>query len=366
MLVVSLAAGLVPFDPGRVIALRRVADATFKRPVRFGDTLRVEGRIADLAPASDDAGLVTFAWNVVNQDGRTVSRARVEVLWKRDGAAEADVEAPTQRRLRPDPALMGILDGKKLLITGVVNRESIAYEVAKQAQEAGAEVVLTSFGRVRRMTERSASKLDGPPDVLELDVNNPEDIEAVAGELARALGPRRRHPARDRLRARGRARRQLPQHAGRERRDGVQDQRVLAQGAGGRARRPLPRGGRERRGARLRRVGRLAGLRLDGRRQGCARGDVALPGARPRAEGRAREPRERRAARDARRARHPGLRRPRHRLAAAGAARLGHRRPGARRAGAILFLLSDLARGVTGEILHVDGGFHAMGTAVVS
>jgi meromycolic acid enoyl-[acyl-carrier protein] reductase len=83
---------------------------------------------------------------------------------------------------------MGILDGKKLLITGVVNRESIAYEVARQAQEAGAEVILTSFGRVRRMTERSASKLDPVPDVLELDVNNPEDISAVADELRERWG----------------------------------------------------------------------------------------------------------------------------------------------------------------------------------
>ena len=83
---------------------------------------------------------------------------------------------------------MGILDGKKLLITGVVNRESIAYEVAKQAQEAGAEVILTSFGRVRRMTERSATKLDPQPDVLELDVNNPEDIEGVAKELKERWG----------------------------------------------------------------------------------------------------------------------------------------------------------------------------------
>jgi 3-hydroxybutyryl-CoA dehydratase len=92
MLVVALASGLVPFDPGRVLALRRVCDATFKRPVRFGDTLRVEGRIAELAPVSDEAGLVTFAWNVVNQDGRTVCRARVEVLWKRDVLAEAERE----------------------------------------------------------------------------------------------------------------------------------------------------------------------------------------------------------------------------------------------------------------------------------
>jgi enoyl-[acyl-carrier protein] reductase I len=75
------------------------------------------------------------------------------------------------------------LEGKKLLITGVVNRESIAYEVARQAQDAGAELVLTSFGRVRRMTERSAAKLDPVPDVLELDVNQPSNIEAVAEDL---------------------------------------------------------------------------------------------------------------------------------------------------------------------------------------
>lgn len=89
MLVISLAAGLVPFDPGRVVALRRVADATFKRPVRFGDTVHVEGRIAELARASDEAGLVTFAWNVVNQDDRTVCRARVEVLWRREAEQPA-------------------------------------------------------------------------------------------------------------------------------------------------------------------------------------------------------------------------------------------------------------------------------------
>jgi enoyl ACP reductase len=83
---------------------------------------------------------------------------------------------------------MAMLEGKKLLITGVVNRESIAYEVARQAQEAGAEVVLTSFGRVRRMTERSATKLPQPPDVLELDVNSPENLEALATELRERWG----------------------------------------------------------------------------------------------------------------------------------------------------------------------------------
>jgi meromycolic acid enoyl-[acyl-carrier-protein] reductase len=83
---------------------------------------------------------------------------------------------------------VNMLEGKKLLITGVVNRESIAYEVARQAQEAGAEVVLTSFGRVRRMTERAASRLPQPPDVLQLDVNSPDDLEAVAGELRERWG----------------------------------------------------------------------------------------------------------------------------------------------------------------------------------
>ena len=101
MLVVALASGLVPFDPARVVALRRICDATFKRPVRFGDTLRVEGRIAELGAGSEDAGLVTFAWNVVNQDGRTVCRARVEVLWKRD--VLADVESERNGEFVPIP-----------------------------------------------------------------------------------------------------------------------------------------------------------------------------------------------------------------------------------------------------------------------
>jgi meromycolic acid enoyl-[acyl-carrier-protein] reductase len=80
------------------------------------------------------------------------------------------------------------LEGKKLLITGVINRESIAYEVAKQAQAAGAEIVLTGFGRAKRMTDRSAQKLDPVPDVLELDVNQPSDIEAVADDLRERWG----------------------------------------------------------------------------------------------------------------------------------------------------------------------------------
>jgi 3-hydroxybutyryl-CoA dehydratase len=92
--VVSFAAGLVPFDPARVMALRRVADATFKRPVKLGDTLHVDGKVADLSDRGDEAGLVTFAWSVLNQDGRVVCRARVEVLWRRDDVAPAAEQTP--------------------------------------------------------------------------------------------------------------------------------------------------------------------------------------------------------------------------------------------------------------------------------
>jgi 3-hydroxybutyryl-CoA dehydratase len=103
MLVVSVAAGLVPFDPGRVVALRSVSQATFKRPVRFGDTLHVEGRIAELTGGSADAGLVTFGWNVVNQEDRLVCRARVDVLWRRDREVEADVGLPEANGFVPIP-----------------------------------------------------------------------------------------------------------------------------------------------------------------------------------------------------------------------------------------------------------------------
>jgi meromycolic acid enoyl-[acyl-carrier protein] reductase len=76
-----------------------------------------------------------------------------------------------------------MLAGKRLLITGVLTRKSIAFAVAEEAQRAGAEIVLTGFGRTRRMTERAAARLPDPPDVLELDVNSEEDLAALASEL---------------------------------------------------------------------------------------------------------------------------------------------------------------------------------------
>jgi meromycolic acid enoyl-[acyl-carrier-protein] reductase len=76
-----------------------------------------------------------------------------------------------------------ILAGKRLLITGVITKDSIAFHAAEQAQREGASVVLTSFGRVRRMTERAAARLPEPPEVLELDVNKPEDFESLTASL---------------------------------------------------------------------------------------------------------------------------------------------------------------------------------------
>jgi meromycolic acid enoyl-[acyl-carrier protein] reductase len=81
-----------------------------------------------------------------------------------------------------------ILEGKRLLITGVITRDSIAYHAAEQAQKEGAEIVLSSFGRVRRMTERAAQRLPQPADVLELDVNKAEDLEALTSELRQRWG----------------------------------------------------------------------------------------------------------------------------------------------------------------------------------
>jgi enoyl ACP reductase len=76
-----------------------------------------------------------------------------------------------------------ILEGKRLLITGVITRDSIAFHAAEEAQREGATVLLTSFGRVRRMTERAAQRLPEPVEVLELDVNQPKDLEALSAAL---------------------------------------------------------------------------------------------------------------------------------------------------------------------------------------
>src|SRR6185312_16205827 len=75
---------------------------------------------------------------------------------------------------------MGILDGKRILVTGVLTEASIAYYVARVAQEQGATVVLTAFPRPT-LTERIAKKLPVTPPLLELDVTNPEHVDGLDG-----------------------------------------------------------------------------------------------------------------------------------------------------------------------------------------
>jgi enoyl ACP reductase len=78
---------------------------------------------------------------------------------------------------------MGILDGKKLLITGVMTDDSLAFAAAKQAQEHGAEIVLTGAGRALSLTKRVAKKLPVEPEVFELDVTVPEHLTNIAEVL---------------------------------------------------------------------------------------------------------------------------------------------------------------------------------------
>ena len=73
-----------------------------------------------------------------------------------------------------------LLQGKKLLITGVLMDSSIAFHVAKLAQEEGAEVVLTSFGRAMKITQAIARRLPTTPQVVELDVTNTEHLASLA------------------------------------------------------------------------------------------------------------------------------------------------------------------------------------------
>ncbi|MFN0089911.1 MAG: enoyl-ACP reductase FabI [Acidimicrobiales bacterium] len=83
---------------------------------------------------------------------------------------------------------MGLLDGKRILVTGVLTDASLAFGVAKLAQAEGAEVVLTGAGRGLSLTERVARKLEGPPEVFELDVTVPDHLSKARELLAAKWG----------------------------------------------------------------------------------------------------------------------------------------------------------------------------------
>ena len=94
--------------------------------------------------------------------GRDGGRVRVRRRARRAGrdARAAGVARCGRCRRRPPSAV--ILEGKRLVITGVITKDSIAWHAASRALEEGASIVLTSFGRARRMTERAAQRLPAP------------------------------------------------------------------------------------------------------------------------------------------------------------------------------------------------------------
>ncbi len=83
---------------------------------------------------------------------------------------------------------MGLLDGKRLLITGVLSDSSLAFGVAALAQQEGAEIVLTGVGNAMKNTQRAARKLPSEPPVLEMDVSDPAHLERVRNDLSDRWG----------------------------------------------------------------------------------------------------------------------------------------------------------------------------------
>ncbi len=81
-----------------------------------------------------------------------------------------------------------LLAGKRLLITGILTDDSIAWHTARIALEEGASIVCTGFGRGLRLTERSVQRLSTDIEVLELDINDPEHIAGLVGHIDQTWG----------------------------------------------------------------------------------------------------------------------------------------------------------------------------------
>ncbi len=83
--------------------------------------------------------------------------------------------------------MAGFLEGKRILVTGIITDSSIAFHIAKVAQEAGADVVLTGFARMR-LIQRIIARLPSPAPLLELDVQNDEHLNSLAGRISEVIG----------------------------------------------------------------------------------------------------------------------------------------------------------------------------------
>ena len=103
MLILSLAVGLVPLEPERVRALRRVGETVFKRPVRFGESISVTAQVAALKRVDESAGLVDLSLAIRNGDGALVARGSVQVLWAAE-REQRDEQASYWRESIPESA----------------------------------------------------------------------------------------------------------------------------------------------------------------------------------------------------------------------------------------------------------------------
>ena len=229
---------------------------------------------------------------------------------------------------------MGLLDGKRLLVTGVITDASIAFHVARVAQEQGAQVVLTGFGRMS-LVERIAQRLPQPAPVVELDVSDQGQLDSLADRVTEHLGERAaagRGAALDRLRPRLLPGRGAFLDAPWE--DVATAMQVSAYSFKALATALLPLLGRGRR--------RSSGMDFDNRQawpaydwMGVAKADAGVghpvPGPGPRAAGHPGQPGRGRPAEDDGRQVDPRLRRVRGRVGRAGPAGLGPHRPGAGR-----------------------------------
>jgi 3-hydroxybutyryl-CoA dehydratase len=112
MMVLSYALGLLPIDPDRVVALRGLRNAVFKRPVPIGATIAVEAEIAGLTALDPGHGLVELSLRVRDADGRLVARGMPEALWRREPAATA---ASSNGASAPEAELSPCADGRVLL-----------------------------------------------------------------------------------------------------------------------------------------------------------------------------------------------------------------------------------------------------------
>ena len=192
------AGGPVPLDgPARPTAAARGAPRRRARRARGGQGID-QPRSGPGRPARRGRGTLRGA---PPGTGDTVVRTR-----RRDGGLTPQPTASTRRRspgaatgagtvaARPATgtalgcAAMGLLDGKNIVVTGVLTDASLAFGVAQRALAEGAEVVLTGAGRALRLTERTARKLDGDVAVYELDVTVPEHGDAVRAAVAERWG----------------------------------------------------------------------------------------------------------------------------------------------------------------------------------